>query len=219
VAVDPHSPSIKPTPPSTAAPCDRCGAASRYLLVRLPPPPPSYWARFRSPINPCRTPAPEKSAPNPNHNPRPSSPATRTSMATAVSTPADLSPAPVPRRRGRPPKNPTPAPAPAVAEVIGDYERERAARIRENMERMQKLGILDLAQTLSYSAAGSARGTGSGRRRRKPVDPGPAGGARVKPASPAPSRRSLRYGPRHSRLLVVVYHPCADYFLGMPASS
>lgn len=113
-------------------------------------------------------------------------------MATAVSTPADLSPAPVPRRRGRPPKNPTPAPAPAVAEVIGDYERERAARIRENMERMQKLGILDLAQTLSYSAAASARGTGSGRRRRKPVDPGPAGGARVKPASPAPSRRSLR---------------------------
>jgi len=29
--------------------------------------------------------------------------------------------------------------------VIGDYKREWAARIQENMERMQELGILDLA--------------------------------------------------------------------------
>jgi len=28
--------------------------------------------------------------------------------------------------------------------VIGDYEREWAVRIQENMERMQELGILDL---------------------------------------------------------------------------
>nr|ACL54473.1 unknown [Zea mays] len=117
-------------------------------------------------------------------------------MATAVSTPADLSPTPAPRRRGRPPKNPAPAEAPGSpadqAEVIGDYERERDARIRENMERMQKLGILDLAHTLSHCAAASGLGTGSGRWRRKPVEPGSAGGARVKPASPAPSRRPLR---------------------------
>ncbi|XP_066335769.1 uncharacterized protein [Miscanthus floridulus] len=117
-------------------------------------------------------------------------------MATAVSTPADLSPAPAPRRRGRPPKNPAPAdpasPLSAPAEeVIGDYERQRAARIRENMERMQKLGILDLAHNLSQSAA-SGRGAGSGRRRRKPVEPASVDAARVKPAPPAPSRRSLR---------------------------
>ncbi|CAD6253505.1 unnamed protein product [Miscanthus lutarioriparius] len=117
-------------------------------------------------------------------------------MATAVSTPADLSPAPAPKRRGRPPKNPAPAdPASPLAapaeEVIGDYERQRAARIRENMERMQKLGILDLAHNLSQSAA-SGRGAGSGRRRRKPVEPASVDAARVKPAPPAPSRRSLR---------------------------
>ncbi|PAN51435.1 hypothetical protein PAHAL_9G594200 [Panicum hallii] len=79
-----------------------------------------------------------------------------------------------------------------------DYERVRAARIRENMERMQKLGILDLAQTLTNSsfaaAAGSGGGTGRGRWRRKPVETGSAGAPppKVKPAPRAPSRRSLR---------------------------
>ncbi|KAG0530283.1 hypothetical protein BDA96_05G172700 [Sorghum bicolor] len=120
-------------------------------------------------------------------------------MATAVSTPVDLSPAPAPapRRRGRPPKNPAPAEAPgsspvsplaaaaaSEADAGGEYERQRAARIRENMERMQKLGILDLAHTLSQSAAASGSG---GRRRRKPVEQGSVDAARVKP-----SRRSLR---------------------------
>ena len=71
--------------------------------------------------------------------------------------------------------------------MIGDYEREWAARIQENMERMQELGILDLAQTLSYSAAASGRGTGSVRWRQKPVEPGSAGRARVRSASPVPS--------------------------------
>ncbi|XP_066338719.1 cell division protein FtsZ homolog 2-2, chloroplastic-like isoform X1 [Miscanthus floridulus] len=56
------------------------------------------------------------------------------------------------------------------------------------MERMQWLGILDLAHTLSQSAAAS----GSGRWRRKPVEPGSVDAARVKPAPPPPSRRSLR---------------------------
>ncbi|XP_066313314.1 uncharacterized protein [Miscanthus floridulus] len=56
------------------------------------------------------------------------------------------------------------------------------------MERMQWLGILDLAHTLSQSAAAS----GSGRWRWKPVEPGSVDVARVKPAPPPPSRRSLR---------------------------
>jgi len=103
--------------------------------------------------------------------------------ATACTTPARAAPAP--RCRGRPPKNPAPdqpsgSPASplaaAEAEVIGDYEREWAARIQENMERMQELGILDHVQTLSYSAAASGRGTGSVRCRRKPMEPGSAAG-------------------------------------------
>ena len=64
----------------------------------------------------------------------------------------------------------------AEAEVIGDYEREWAARIQENMERMQELGILDLAQTHSYSAAASGHGTGSVLWRQKPVSRGPLAG-------------------------------------------
>jgi hypothetical protein len=77
-----------------------------------------------------------------------------------------------------------------------EYERERAARIRDNMERMQKLGILDLAQTLNNSAAAAAAagssggGTGRGRWRRKPVEPGSA--PKLKPTPPPPARRSLR---------------------------
>jgi hypothetical protein len=90
------------------------------------------------------------------------------------------------------------AAAASEAEAGAEYERQRAVRIRENMERMQKLGILDLAHNLSQSAA-SGRGAGSGRRRRKPVEPGSVEAARVKTAPPAPSRRSLRYGP--NRLL------------------
>ncbi|WVZ51086.1 hypothetical protein U9M48_002265 [Paspalum notatum var. saurae] len=105
-----------------------------------------------------------------------------------------------PRRRGRPPKDPVAAevpgrppaspllePAGAVeAEAGGEYERERAARIRENMKRMQKLGILDLAQTLAQSAAAART------RHRNPVEPGCVAATRVKPAPRAPSRRSLR---------------------------
>ena len=92
------------------------------------------------------------------------------------------------RGRGRPPKNPVAAAAaaagavaetPAVAEAgVGEYEREREARIRENMERMQKLGIIDLAQTLNQCAGSLA--------------PARRGRVRHKPALPAPSRRSLR---------------------------
>ncbi|CAL4987397.1 unnamed protein product [Urochloa decumbens] len=124
-----------------------------------------------------------------------------------ATTPADLSPAQAPARRGRPPKIP-PAAAAAGAEAPGspvspleaaggDYERERAARIRENMERMQKLGILDLAQSLTNSAAGGGGlgggTTGKGRWRRKPVEPGSVGAApKTKPAPRPPARRSLR---------------------------
>ena len=61
-------------------------------------------------------------------------------------------------------------------------------RSPSRMERMQWLGILDLAHTLSQSAA-----------RVKPVEPGSIDAARVKPAPPPPSRWSLRYGP--NRLL------------------
>ncbi|CAO2144468.1 unnamed protein product [Urochloa humidicola] len=126
---------------------------------------------------------------------------------TAVPAADSSSPSPIRRGRGRPPK--VPPPAAAAAETPGspvspleaaavDYERERAARIRENLERMKKLGIMDLAQTLnSAAAAGGGLGgggtTGRGRWRRKPVEPGSVGAApKVKPTPPPPSRRSLR---------------------------
>ncbi|CAN6363172.1 unnamed protein product [Urochloa humidicola] len=120
---------------------------------------------------------------------------------------AESSPGPIRRGRGRPPKIPPAAEAEADAPgspvspleaAGGDYERERAARIRENMERMQKLGILDLAQSLTSSAGGGGGGlgggaTGRGLWRRKPVEPGSAEATpKVKPAPRPPSRRSLR---------------------------
>nr|CAB3490072.1 unnamed protein product [Digitaria exilis] len=121
--------------------------------------------------------------------------------ATAAAVPiVDSSPGPA--RRGRPPKVPSSPAAEAPGSPVspleaagGDYEQERAARIRENMERMQKLGILDLAQSLTNSAAAagaSGGGSGKGRRRRKPLEPGSVPEAKVKPAPPAPSRRSAR---------------------------
>lgn len=76
-----------------------------------------------------------------------------------------------------------------LAAAAESYEREREARIRENMERMQQLGLLDLATRFNQSA------TPSGRRRwqRKPETPGSDGAApRMKPANPTPTRRSLR---------------------------
>nr|AAS01949.1 expressed protein [Oryza sativa Japonica Group]ABF97214.1 expressed protein [Oryza sativa Japonica Group] len=76
----------------------------------------------------------------------------------------------------------------ATASAAEGYEREREARIQENMERMQKLGIRDLANRFNQSATGFAGGgswSGSDRWRRKvPVTAGPA--------SPSPARRSLR---------------------------
>jgi len=105
--------------------------------------------------------------------------------------------------------SPAPAEAPcspvSPLEAAGtDYERVRAARIRENMERMRKLGILDLAHTLTSSSlaaaaagSGSGGGAGRGRPRRKPVEPGSDGPPppKAKPALRSPARRSLRYGP------------------------
>ncbi|KAL6842850.1 hypothetical protein ACP4OV_027163 [Aristida adscensionis] len=105
--------------------------------------------------------------------------------------PADPSPA-APNRRGLPPRNPAASAGVETAageEAACGYEREREARIRENMERMQKLGILDLAQSLSQSAAAAG---GAGRRRRRSVEPGSAAAPRVRPASPSPARRSPR---------------------------
>uniref|UniRef100_A0A0D9XTA3 Zinc-finger domain-containing protein n=1 Tax=Leersia perrieri TaxID=77586 RepID=A0A0D9XTA3_9ORYZ len=103
---------------------------------------------------------------------------------------ADAAPPETPKRRGRPPK----AAAAATPVAAEGYEREREARIRENMERMQKLGLLDLATRFNQSAGGgSGRGRGLGRPR-KPVTPGSVavGVGRSKPASPSPARRSLR---------------------------
>ncbi|KAF0895723.1 hypothetical protein E2562_014334 [Oryza meyeriana var. granulata] len=109
------------------------------------------------------------------------------------------------RPRGRPPKAPAvEAPSSPVSPLVAaaaespaeGYEREREARIRENMERMQKLGILDLASRFNQSASGFASGgsgSGSGRgRRRSAVTPGSVGADKTKPASPSPARRSLR---------------------------
>ncbi|EEC68379.1 hypothetical protein EE612_056212 [Oryza sativa] len=107
-----------------------------------------------------------------------------------------------PGRRGRPPKaaeeaarSPVLSSPVVAADAAEGYERERAERIRENMERMQKLGILDLATRFNQSAGGLA-GSGSGRgrgRRKAPVTPGSVGvGRMIKPASPSPARRSLR---------------------------
>ncbi|CAN6363167.1 unnamed protein product, partial [Urochloa humidicola] len=71
----------------------------------------------------------------------------------------------------------------------GGYERARAARIWENMERMQKLGILDLAQSLTNWVGDPAEGGGDG----SPSSRGSAGAApKVKPTPPPPARRSLR---------------------------
>ncbi|XP_039777293.1 cell division cycle-associated protein 7-like isoform X2 [Panicum virgatum] len=99
---------------------------------------------------------------------------------------------------GVPAAGPSPAPAEAPGSPVSpleaagaDYERVRAARIRENMERMRKLGILDLAHNLTSSslAAAAGGGTGRGRARQKPVEPGSPG---APPPKPKLARRSLR---------------------------
>uniref|UniRef100_A0ACD5X0M4 Uncharacterized protein n=1 Tax=Avena sativa TaxID=4498 RepID=A0ACD5X0M4_AVESA len=117
---------------------------------------------------------------------------TRT-IATAEPSPSH------PKPRGRPPKAPleaeveaprSPSPVSPLTAAAQGYEREREARIRENMERMQKMGLLDLANRFNQSA--TPAGT-RGRWRRKPETPGSPGGApRMKPAAPLPVRRSLR---------------------------
>ncbi|KAF7035521.1 hypothetical protein CFC21_046386 [Triticum aestivum] len=118
---------------------------------------------------------------------------------------AEASPASQAKRRGRPPKAPlaaeveaprTPSPMSPLTAAAEGYEREREARIKENMERMQKLGLVDLATCFNQSAtpAGAGTGTGRGRWRRRPETPGsPAAAApRIRTASPMPARRSLR---------------------------
>ncbi|GJM93465.1 hypothetical protein PR202_ga10023 [Eleusine coracana subsp. coracana] len=110
-------------------------------------------------------------------------------------TPMDPSKSPAPvLRRGPPPKIPSAPNSPVspldAAEAACGYELEREVRIRENMARMQKLGILDLAQTLNQSAAAAA--SGRGRWRKKPLEPGSVAAPRFKPAAPSPARRSLR---------------------------
>ncbi|GJN04593.1 hypothetical protein PR202_ga22156 [Eleusine coracana subsp. coracana] len=112
--------------------------------------------------------------------------------ATAPASPMDpsKSPAPVPRH-GPLPKIPSAPNSPvSPLDAACGYELEREARIRENMARMQKLGILDLAQTLNQSA--SAAASGRGRWRKKPLEPGSVAAPRFKPAAPSPARRSLR---------------------------
>jgi hypothetical protein len=74
-------------------------------------------------------------------------------------TTADPSPVPALARWGRPLKVllaavEAPGSPVSLLDAEGaDYERERAARIGDNMERMQNLGILDLTQTLNNSTA------------------------------------------------------------------
>lgn len=124
-----------------------------------------------------------------------------TAAAAIPVSPMDPSKSPAPiLRRGLPPKAPALAGAVApgspvspleLVEAASGYEREREARIRENLARMQKLGILDLAQTLNQSAA-APRGRV---RPRKPVEPGSVAAPRLKPKAPSPARRSLRCGP------------------------
>ncbi|KAK3165163.1 hypothetical protein QOZ80_1AG0029730 [Eleusine coracana subsp. coracana] len=115
--------------------------------------------------------------------------------ATTPASPMDPSKSPAPElRRGPPPKIPSAPNSPVspldAAEAACGYELEREVRIRENMARMQKLGILDLAQTLNQSA--SAAASGRGRWRKKPLEPGSVAAPRFKPAAPSPARRSLR---------------------------
>ncbi|KAG8081727.1 hypothetical protein GUJ93_ZPchr0014g47547 [Zizania palustris] len=95
--------------------------------------------------------------------------------------------------RAEAPRSPSPV-SPLMASAAADgYEREREARIRENMERLQKLGILDLASRFNQSSSGAGGAGGRGRGRRKaPVTPGSVVAHRAKPASPSPARRSLR---------------------------
>jgi hypothetical protein len=122
-------------------------------------------------------------------------------MATATALmPSSPSPAP----EGRLPKNPSAAPDSPVspleaaqAETASGYEAEREARIRENVARMQKLGILDLVQSLTPPAASRGRG----RPRKEPMEPGSIAASMVKPAAPSPARRSLRCGANHRLLL------------------
>ncbi|VAH73867.1 unnamed protein product [Triticum turgidum subsp. durum] len=116
---------------------------------------------------------------------------------------AEASPAAQAKRRGRPPKAPlaaeveaprTPSPVSPLTAAAEGYEREREARIKENMERMQKLGLVDLATRFNQSATPAGTGTGRGRWRRRPETPGSpdAAAPRIRTASPVPARRSLR---------------------------
>ncbi|KAG8090686.1 hypothetical protein GUJ93_ZPchr0011g28854 [Zizania palustris] len=115
-------------------------------------------------------------------------------MAGAAASGAVRAPPRPPRAPTEAPRKPLPvSPLMAAAAAAADgYELEREARIRENMERMQKLGMLDLASRLNQSASG-AGGSGRGRGRPKaPVKLGSVGSPRTKPAYPSPARRSLR---------------------------
>jgi hypothetical protein len=120
--------------------------------------------------------------------------ATTQTIATAEPAPAQQ-----PHSRGLPPKAPlaeaeaprSPSPVSPPTAVAQGYERQREDRIRENRERMHKMGLLDLANTFNLSA--TPAGTGRGRWRRKPETPGSDSAApRIKPAAPLPVRRSLR---------------------------
>jgi cell division cycle-associated protein 7 len=117
--------------------------------------------------------------------------------AATVVEPMSLSP----EQPRRPPKNLSAAASSPVSplEAASGYEAEREARIRENMARMQKLGILDLAQSVTQSAASTG---GRGRWRKKPVEPGSIAAPGVKPAAPSPARRSLRCGANRLLLLL-----------------
>lgn len=80
---------------------------------------------------------------------------------------------------------------------ISQYEQSRELRIRENLERMQKLGILDLSLKLKSSAP-------SKQNRRKSVNP------KASPPSfdlpPAgPLRRSSRFSPNPESLFLSSY--------------
>jgi hypothetical protein len=155
------------------------------FLPRLPPHFPS------SPPRQTRPP------PRRSRRTRGDRPAIPQTMATATAL-MPSSPSPYPE--GRPPKNPSDAPDSPVspldaaqAEAASGYEAEREARIRENVARMQKLGILDLVQSLTPPAASRCRG----RPRKKPVEPGSIAASGFKPAAPSPARRSLRCRANH----------------------
>ncbi|XP_020104611.1 uncharacterized protein LOC109721402 isoform X2 [Ananas comosus] len=75
--------------------------------------------------------------------------------ASSAAAPAMADPENLKRRRGRPPKRTRNTSPSQTTTAAAGYERRRDERIKENLERMQKLGILDLSLSLIKSSSRS----------------------------------------------------------------